>query len=92
MRELARWNNLPGGEGVRKGREVARGSKKKLCMTERESGATIVNMDVTALQCAKDSLCLRKPELANDTSMLCWLYVGNRRPTATQHRFSHSTL
>lgn len=49
MRELPRWNNLPGGEGVRKGREVAQGSKKKLCMTERESGATIVNMDVTAL-------------------------------------------
>jgi hypothetical protein len=49
MRELARCNNLPGGEGVRKGTEVAQGRKKKLCMTKRESGATIVSMDVTAL-------------------------------------------
>jgi hypothetical protein len=28
------------GEGVRKGREVAQGRKKKLCMTQRETEGT----------------------------------------------------
>jgi len=60
------------------------GRKKKLCMTESEYEATIVSIEVTALYCAKDSLCLRKFELANDTSMFSASNVRNRRPTVTQ--------
>jgi len=53
-------------------------------MTESEYEATIVSIEVTALYCAKDSLCLRKFELANDTSMFSASNVRNRRPTVTQ--------
>ena len=60
------------------------GRKKKLCMTESEYEATIVSIEVTALYCAKDSLCLRKFELANDTSMFSASNVRNRRPTVMQ--------
>jgi hypothetical protein len=56
-------------------------------MTESESEAAIVSMDVTALYCAKDSLCLRKFELANDTSVFSASNVWNRRPTAMLRRF-----
>jgi len=53
-------------------------------MTESEYEATIVSVEVTALYCAKDSLCLRKFELANDASMFSASNVRNRRPTVMQ--------
>lgn len=69
-----------------------RGRKKKLCMTQSDSEATIVSIDMTALYCAKDSLCLRKFELANDTYAFSASSVRNRRPTAMLQRFALLTL
>jgi hypothetical protein len=59
----------------------------KLCMAQTKTeAATIVSMDVTALYCAKNSLCLRNFELANDTSMLSASSVSIRQPTAMRQR------